>query len=264
MKRVLALVMTALSCQSVYAQSNAELMQQWLDLESQKGKLQLNWQANEQALKNQLTLLKEEESALRALLKSASEARSEVDAKRLSLTEQQVKFETNQQVVNGALENAYLFINRISPLLPPPLTADWQKKATIFEQQSVSSSEKLERLLSMFKSADEFNQRVAIHNTNMMLPTPDGQQDRLVNQIYLGLSYAWYVSTDGQFYGLGRVEQDGWQWHHGEQAESLLGEISASSFQSELLNIKAMLEKPTNAAFVRAPLAIASIDKERL
>ena len=115
MFRNLFLAMTALSCNFSLAQSNAELMQQWLDLESQKGKLQLGWQANEQALKNQLTLLKEEKRALNALLKTASDARNEVDAKRLVLTEHQLKFEDNQNTVNTALDNAYVFIKRISP-----------------------------------------------------------------------------------------------------------------------------------------------------
>ena len=98
----------------------------------------------------------------------------------------------------------------------------------------------------------------------MIIPTREGEQERLVNQIYLGLSYAWYISSDGKFYGLGRVEQDGWQWHHGEQAEQLVGQLENANLSAELLKIKAMLEKPTQAAFVKAPLAIATIDKERL
>lgn len=265
MKQFFALALTALSSTFVYAQvSDAELMQQWLELESQKGKLQLNWQANEQALKNQLSLLKQEKQALNALLKTANAARSEVDTKRLALTEQQLSFEKNQQTVDAALKNAYLFVKRITPLLPPPLQTDWQNKTTQIEQTELPNSEKLERLLSMYKAADEFNQRIAIHNTNMRLPSSKGDSERLVNQIYLGLSQAWYISNDGEFFGLGRVEQTGWQWHHGEAAKQLIGNINDADLPSDLLAIKAMLEKPTNAAFIKAPLAIASIDKERL
>ena len=150
MKHFFALALTALSPVFVYAQSSdAELMQQWLDLESQKGKLQLSWQANEQALKNQLSLLKQEKQALNALLKTANAARSEVDTKRLALTEQQLAFEKNQQTVDAALKNAHLFVKRITPLLPPPLQNDWQTKTTQIEQTELPNSEKLERLLSM-------------------------------------------------------------------------------------------------------------------
>ena len=115
----------------------------------------------------------------------------------------------------------------------------------------------------MYKAADEFNQRIAIHNTNMLLPSSEGDSERLVNQIYLGLSQAWYISDDGEFYGIGRVEQSGWQWHHGAAAKQLLGSNN-EGLSTDLLAIKAMLEKPTNASFIKAPLAIASIDKERL
>lgn len=264
MKHFFVLALTALSPMFVYAQSSdAELMQQWLDLESQKGKLQLSWQANEQALKNQLSLLKQEKQALNALLKTANAARSEVDTKRLALTEQQLAFEKNQQTVDAALKNAHLFVKRITPLLPPPLQNDWQTKTTQIEKTELPNSEKLERLLSMYKAADEFNQRIAIHNTNMRLPSSEGESERLVNQIYLGLSQAWYISDDGEFYGIGRVEQSGWQWHHGAAAKQLIGSNS-EGFSTDLLAIKAMLEKPTNASFIKAPLAIASIDKERL
>ncbi|MEI4551405.1 DUF3450 family protein [Pseudoalteromonas spongiae] len=265
MKHVFVFVMTALSSAVLHAQSSdAELMQQWLDLESQKGKLQLNWQANEQALKNQLSLLKQEKKALNALLKTANAARSEVDTKRVALTEQQVAFEKNQQTIDTALKNAYLFVKRITPLLPPPIQTDWHNKTTQIEQTELPNSEKLERLLSMYKAADEFNQRLAIHNTSMRIPLDDDESERLVNQIYLGLSQAWYISNDGEFFGLGRVEQTGWQWHHGEAAKQLISNLNDADLPSDLLAIKAMLEKPTNAAFVKAPLAIASIDKERL
>lgn len=265
MRLFFAITLTALSFSVLSNQQNDySLMQKWLNLESQKGKIQLNWAASEQSLKNQLVLLKEEKKALKALLASAKTAQSEVDAKRLALTEQQLTFEKNQNVLNNALENSYLFIKRVSPLLPPPLQQDWQSKLATFEQKTISNSEKLERLLSMYQSANEFNQRIAINNTSMQIPGKSEHTTKLINQIYLGLSYAWYISNDGEFYGLGRVEQNGWQWHHGQQADQLIQTIANNDLKTELLKIKTMLEKPTQASFVQAPLAIAQINKELL
>jgi len=264
MRLFFLLILTALSFGASAQQDNYKLVQQWLDLESQKGKLQLNWQASEQALKNQLALLQEEKAALNALLKNANEAKSEVDAKRLSLTQQQVQFESNQSVIVQALGEAYLFIKRIVSHMPPPIQQDWSGKLNTFEQTSLSTSEKLERLLSMFKSADEFDQRVAINSVSMSIPTENGESLRLVNQIYLGLSYAWYISSDGNYFGLGRVEQEGWKWYHQNQALQAVGGGNSKEFQSALLAIKAILEKPTQAQFVKAPVALAPIDKDLL
>ena len=258
-----ASLLTALSY--VHAsEKNIELIEHWLEIESQKGKLQLAWQSNEQALKNQLVLLNQEKASLKKLLKNANAARSEVDAKRLALTEQQVKFESNQTTIQKALEKTYLFANRIAPLLPPPIQQDWQSKLNTYQQTSLSNSEKLEKLLSVFKSADEFNQRIAINNTSMTIPSNNGSDELLVNQMYLGLSYAWYISKNNQSVGVGRVEQTGWQWYHGNDALQLVGEQSQEQLRDKLLEIQNMLEKPTNAFFIQAPLAIAPIKKELL
>ncbi|WP_138478428.1 DUF3450 family protein [Pseudoalteromonas phenolica] len=258
------LLMTALSSSVFANQTEYELMQQWLDLESQKGKLELSWQTNQQSLQNQIKLLKEEKAALRALINKAKDARSEVDEKRFELTKQQQQLEENQRLVKAELKNLMQFINRVSPLLPPPIQAQWEDALTTINSTPYSNSEQLEKLLSMFKSATEFNQRIALNNTNMTIPTADGETQMLVSQIYLGLSQAWYVSHDGKHFGIGRVEQHGWQWHHTEQAQQLLGLSSREDFLQSLAQIKSMLNKPTTAAFVNAPLAIAPIEKDLL
>lgn len=256
--------MTALSGGVFANQTDYQLMQQWLDLESQKGKLELSWQTNQQSLQNQIKLLKEEKAALRALINKAKDARSEVDEKRFELTRQQQQLEENQRLVEAELKSLMQFINRVSPLLPPPIQAQWEEALTTINSTPYSNSEQLEKLLSMFKSAAEFNQRVALNNTNMTVPTAGGETQILVSQIYLGLSQAWYVSQDGQSFGIGRVEQHGWQWHHKEQAQQLLGLSSHEDLMQSLAKIKSMLNKPTTAAFVNAPLAIAPIDKDLL
>ncbi|BBN82524.1 hypothetical protein PA25_25090 [Pseudoalteromonas sp. A25] len=257
------LLMTALSLPAVGVafQSDYELMQQWLDIESQRGKLETTWQANKQSLENQIALLQQEKLALKTLLAKAKEAQSEVDEKRLSLTEQQVQFERNQALVENELAKGEHFMKRVLPMLPPPLQTQLQSKADKLTQKSLSLSEKLELYLSLHKKVDEFNTRVALNMTNMRVSINGKDTELLVSQIYLGLSQAWYLSSDGSAYGFGRIEQSGWQWYHGE---AVLNVLPAVNLPKQINKIRNILEKPTTAEFVSLPLALDSLNKELL
>ncbi|MFY8299781.1 DUF3450 family protein [Pseudoalteromonas sp. SS15] len=257
------LLMTALSLPliSIASQSDYEIMQQWLELESQRGKLETTWQANKQSLENQLALLEQEKQALQALLGKAKDAQSEVDNKRLALTEQQVQYERNQTLVENELSKGESFVARVLPMLPPPLQSELQSKAEKLTQSTLNLSEKLELYLSLYKATDEFNNRVALNTSNMLVPINGKQTELLVSQIYLGLSQAWYLSADGASYGFGRIEQSGWQWYHGEDVSSVLPSVNLPEQINKIRNI---LEKPTTAEFVSLPLALPSLNKELL
>jgi hypothetical protein len=118
----------------------------------------------------------------------------------------------------------------------------------------VSNSEKLERLLGLFKLVEEFDDRVALNRITMELPDTNGQLQQLfVTQIYLGVGQGWYVSDDGSAYGYGRATKLGWSWWHGDQASAELGrELDPQ----DLLRVRSVLENPTTATFVSLPIKI--------
>ncbi|TMO67797.1 DUF3450 family protein [Pseudoalteromonas aurantia] len=256
-------VMTALSLHGVSStsQSDYELMQQWLDLESQRGKLESTWQTNKQFLKNQISLLSEEKKSLQALLLNAKNAQNEVDEKRLALTEKQVQYERNQNLVENELSKGENFITRVLPMLPPPLQSELQIKSEKLKQNTINLSERLEIYLGLYKSVDEFNSRIALNTSNMTVSIKGKETEVLVSQIYLGLSQAWYLSADGSAYGFGRTEQSGWQWYHGEAVSSVLPSMN---LPEQIKKIRGILEKPTTAEFVSLPLSLPSLNKELL
>lgn len=230
------------------------LMSQWLSLERQKGGLQTEWNTRREQLDHRLELLDDEQAALREAIAQKSETRNEVDERRLALLESQEKLEKEQALVESQLQHATASAIALKPRLPPPLQSEWQQKMALLENPGTGNSEKLDRLLTLFKLVEEFDNRVALNRSTMELPGSDGQaRIRLVTQIYLGAGQGWYVSDDGKSYGYGRATKLGWNWWHGKAASEELGrELDPQA----LLRLRSILERPTTAEFLSLPIKV--------
>lgn len=228
------------------------LMSRWIDLETQKGRAQSEWNNRKLELNQRLELYQIEQETLQNVLAQTDLSTSEVDERRLALLEMQEKLESEQVLMQSQLEEAMTMALALHPRLPPPLHEQWQD---MFPQLShEGSSGKLEDILGLFKLVEEFNQRIAMHRTIMKIPSPDGQSlVLLVTQVYLGAGQGWYVSDDGSHYGYGRAAVDGWRWWHMDEATAQLGR---DLNPEDLLKTVGMLENPTTAGFVKLPVTI--------
>lgn len=77
----------------------------------------------------------------------------------------------------------------------------------------------LQEILQRLSSLNEFNQRVAVNKStiditsNKTIAAPPAEPQKLaVTQLYLGSSYAWFVSEDGSKTGYGQALQGHWRW----------------------------------------------------
>ncbi|WP_102798403.1 DUF3450 family protein [Bowmanella denitrificans] len=221
------------------AQSRDKLVQQWLSLEQQKAALQSDWQQQKPVLAQRMTLLEAEKQQLQALLANSQQGSSQVQVKRAELLAQQSELE--QQQVNARLQvkqlNAQL--DGLASRLPPPLQTAWAQ-----EQEGLSddadTSALLQVALAKLDKLYAFDSRVSLYE--MPVTTPTGQQV-LVKQLYLGITTAWFVSPDGAISGQGRSEDDGWQWHFGDQGQAILRavEVFEKKRQAELVPMPVQL-----------------------
>jgi hypothetical protein len=230
------------------------LVEKWLNLESQKGKLVLEWKRRKNQIESDLKLFGEEKKALESLLDKASKATSEVDQRRLSLLDQQAMLEREQEQVDEIINLHSDLVAAFNTRLPPPLASEWSPKLALLSNENASGSEKLERILSYFKAIEDFNSRVALHQSPLQVNDGGSTKNILVTQIFLGVSQAWYVSDDGSYFGYGRATSAGWNWWH---KESLSSELGQELDVSELLLVKSILENPTAAEFVTLPIKLA-------
>jgi hypothetical protein len=246
---------TAISAENI---SLNKLMEQWLNVESQKGKLQLDWNIREQQLSQTYNLLSAEKSTLETLLKKTDTEKSDVDSRRFELSAEQSLLEQEQREVKDNIQQATLFSRAFLNRLPPPLQVKWQEKLLLLTQEGATDSEKLERILTLYELANEFDEQIGLNRTSMEVPLSDGSsQNLLVTQMYLGLSQGWYVSDDGLHYGYGRASEVSWQWWHNQSASAQLGRVLSAQ---DLLEFKRILEKPTSAKFINLPVKV--LDKK--
>lgn len=256
----LSLIIFSVSTYSIsaYAENEStlnELMDQWLSLESQKGKLQRDWQARSQQLEQKHALFDTEIKTLKQVLKQSVNADNDVVQRRLLLITKQDKLEQEQIIVKNEMKKANDFVHSLLSRLPPPIQKQWQEKLLLLTQKSISLSEKLERLLTLFQQVNEFNKRVAQHRSSMQIPNASGElQNLLVTQIYLGVGQGWYISDDGSYYGYGRSTSLGWYWWHGEEASAELGR---KLNPNDLLDVSKTLQNPTSASFMTLPIKIS-------
>lgn len=230
------------------------LMGKWIDIESQKGRLQSEWNIRKADLERRLSLLDLEQSVLKEALAEGNKSTNEVDAQRLTLLKAQDRLESEQSLMNSQLQKALELAQSLQARLPPPLQTQWQERLPYLSQSELNTSEKLEKLLGLLKLVEELDDRVALHRSTLEIPSETDETRLLfVTQIYLGISQGWYVNDDGSAYGYGRSTPLGWKWWHGDEASAELGrKLDVSS----LLKSRAILENPTSASFVSLPIKI--------
>ena len=224
------------------------LVRQWTALEQQRSRLQSDWLVRRQYLRQRLELLALEEQTLGEFLAAHRDSTDEVDARRFELLERQTAFEARQEALEVWLDGAVIVLRRLQSRLPPPLAAEWRAALQAAGSgEAASSSERLNHILSMLRTADEFQRVIPVHATTMTMA--DGTAMR-VDQAYLGLSQGWYVSADGRHAGHGRPGPDGWEWVD----QSLVDGLDARAVR----RLVDMVRAPTTAELLELPVRLGT------
>lgn len=245
----LLLVLSAVASLSADPGSRVDgLVSQWINLEQQRSRLESDWLVRNEHLKQQLEILKLEEQTLRRFLAAHRGTRDEVEARRFQLLEQQTSFEARQEGLTAWLDAVVAVLERLQPRLPPPLAAEWQESLQISRTgNGIGNSERLNHIVSMLKTTDDFQRRIAIRTTTM--PVADGVTMR-VEQAFLGLSQGWYVTADGQHGGYGRPGPDDWQW---------LDQGQVDEFNTDAVrHLVDMVKAPATARLLELPIRLGT------
>ncbi|SMF22036.1 Protein of unknown function [Alteromonadaceae bacterium Bs31] len=237
-----------------YADNNnsetlSALVTTWLGIESQKGKLLMDWNSRKATLDQRLELYSVEKETLSKLIQESEESMSATDQRRLELIAQQQHFESEQEKVHQLIHSIKQKMKAMQVRLPPPVAMQWEQKMLLLEGDHASASEQLEHILAMFKQADDFNQRIAVNKVSMDI----AEQRIHVNQYYLGLDQAWYVSDDGEHYGLGFAGASSWRWLHNDELKAYFDD---GNLADHISSLKRIIENPTEAEFITLPIII--------
>lgn len=235
-------------------QNTAELVEQWITLEVQKGHLQKEWVKRREGLDQRIQLLDIEEQRLNEILNQKTTQTNEVDQRRAALLESQNKLEIEQQSILDQIGKNITQIQKFADRLPDPLKEVWVDKLLRLNDSKVTQSEKIEALLSSYKALDEFNQRIALHQAPLQIKNSQGElQEIMVTQMYLGHLQGWYINDTGTAYGYGRATPQGWVWWHNDETKAVL---PSPLLPGSISKTRKILEHPMDADYISLPVNI--------
>ncbi|RWX56209.1 DUF3450 family protein [Photobacterium chitinilyticum] len=191
------------------AQEMDALVKQWMETETARADLQSRWAAEKQQISSLIKLYQAEKKALTDKVTSASVSASEVDQTRIALAEQQDGYEANAAQAERILAHAKTAMTKLWPWLPVPLQRQLEEANASLLDTSASLANHMQSLLSMLDEMQRFN---AILTLNKEILTLENGKQVAVEQLYLGLSQAWFISSDGKTAGIGSTSAEGWQW----------------------------------------------------
>ncbi|MEM7279029.1 MAG: DUF3450 family protein [Pseudomonadota bacterium] len=251
MKRsLLPAVLGLLFASGAQAQSGQdvdELVRQWNALERQQTTVMSRWRERKSLLTLQLQLLQQERKTLDALVNAKKVATDEFDQRRSKLAAQQVSIESDQAALQEDLERTQIALKRLLPRLPPPLQDRWQRSYTqVLAKEDATASDRVQALVTMLTAANQFDQRITVHRTQMQ---NEAGETREVRQIYLGLGQAWFVSADSQLLGYGNSGSESWDWYPSAVVDKDLAQ--------QLLNVLEMIEQPASTAPISLPVQLS-------
>jgi hypothetical protein len=223
-KRLALVLFVVIPFANISNANTDELMQKWIQLETQKGKLQTEWAERKAELERRQQLLVAEQASLNEVLSQTAMSQTDTDQRRKELLTRQQLLEQEQIAMSEQVNKAKASLQAIQFRLPPPLADEVDNKMKSLNTELIAS-EKLERLLSIFKLIKEFDQRIAVNKATIELPVEGQEAARSirVTQVYLGLTQGWYISEDGSEYGYGRSTGLGWKWWGNQEADNELG-----------------------------------------
>lgn len=218
------------------------LTEQWLNLSKQERHLTQEWQASKPALQQRIRLLKEEKKRLQEVLSRNASTQDEVANQRESLLAKQSQLEKEQQQMANSVSTLARELRNFMPFLPPLIQKQWQENAPKADAENLSRQ--LQAHLSNLSLLAAFNQRITLHEGIIQSPS---KQDILVKQLFIGSSFAWFASNNGEYSGWGSNSNTGWQWH-------ISDDVDAQSVQQAI----AIFEKQQPAAVIELPVTFSS------
>jgi len=227
--------------------SAEKLVTQWVNLEKQNTHLKSQWQDTQRLLRQRIMLLKQEKKQLQALTTKHTKQVDGVTQARKKLLTLQTSMESKQTTLSQWLTNELAQISNIHGQLPPPLAHSWQTTLDALDDKDVSK--RLESLLTLYQSFDEFNQRVSTQQGTII----DAKgQEKMVNQLFLGVARGWYLTLDGTIAVAGFPTVNGWQWQHDTP-------VSAQEVKDAL----AMLAHKKEAHLITLPMSLSPMSPSK-
>lgn len=192
------------------------LVSQQLQVERATSALQLEAQQTLADNKRLIALYQQEHKALSKALARQQQQQDEVAEKRTELLAAQEEQEQRTQAYEQQLAQGSDFLLGIWPQLPPPISkanhAQWLK----LQDNKLGLSERFAAMIDLLTKLEEFDASINLHQGQLM---HQGEQWH-GEQLFIGLSQAYYRLPNGEGAGIGGVVDGTWAWQSKPEAQA--------------------------------------------
>lgn len=220
-------------------------LERWVETRKVITQERRDWQLGKELLQDRIALVQREIESLRGKIKDAEGSIAEADRKRDELVQENERLKSSSAAL---VETASKLEQRTLALLaraPEPIRERVkplsQRLPKAGEPSKESLSARFQNVVGILNELNKFHREITV--TSEVRTLGDGRSAE-VTVLYVGMSCAFYASTDGTAAGIGTSTADGWGW---TSADVLAGDVNKAI---------AILKNETVAEFVQLPLRV--------
>lgn len=219
---------------------------EWIDVEKNIAEKKADWTYEKEIILDTLSVLEEEKEILLERIKSAQEASSEADGKRIKLNEEKQTYIDAVAILESEITALESEAKRIYQWLPESLQTQieplYKRIPELDEKKRMPAlSSRLQSVLGILTQADKFNSGISLNTEIKELGSGNNAQ---VKTMYFGLAGAYFTDDSGTYSGIGYPTAEGWKW----ETQEGVGPLIANSIGA--------YESVKEAAFIELPVSI--------
>lgn len=189
------------------------VLDQWVETQQIISETKNNWDLEKSILLDSESFLANESARLDAVLKSLDETATAADQERIEMTDEKETLQAAFAVVEGKIAELETKVRAAIETFPEPLIERIQPLIRRLPADSSATKltigERVQNIVGILSQADKFNGTIT--HTSESREIGDGRIIE-VRTLYWGLGGAYFVDAEGDYAGVGYIEENEWKW----------------------------------------------------
>lgn len=220
-------------------------LEKWVESRRVISQEQRDWALGKEMINERIDLVLQEIDALKEKIADAEKSISEADKKRSDLVVQNDKLKEASSTLEGTVLSLENSTKEILKRLPDPIRDRVkplsQRIPEDAKETKLSLAERFQNIVGVLNEVNKFSREITL--TSEVRSLPDGSSAE-VTALYVGISQAYYASSDGKIAGTGTASASGWSW------------TPNNGIAAEIMNAIAILKNEQVASFVQLPVEV--------
>ncbi|ARN57238.1 DUF3450 family protein [Sedimentisphaera salicampi] len=220
-------------------------IEKWVETKRLISEEKRDFKLSREMLNERIELLQNEIESLEKKKKDAEESIAEADKKRQEMMKENDKLKEASSSLSDMIVKLEGRTKELIKRLPAPLKSKVkplsQRLPENPEKTETAMSQRFQNVVGILNEVDKFNREISAHSEVRELE--DGSSFEVVT-LYIGISHAYYASSDGTVAGVGYPAEGEWDWREKNEAAQ------------DILDAAAILKNEKVASFVKLPVEI--------